>query len=309
MLAHDGAFAALFSELKRPGVGVCRVWELTLAPDTAQEMVIRLTDHNKNVTIGGDTYDAIEGLSASAMRSSVGGFVDTVNTLGLTSGTLTDSKIIRGLFDDARMLIGIACWQNTAAGIWWHARLMAGKVESNDTTFDIEWRKLTDFITRPFGRAYLGDCDVKEFGDARCGLDLDALGFVHTGEVTAQSVFSDGFINSRVFEIDVVQADGYFQFGDIEFTSGQNIGFKSEILAHASDVVSLLHLPPWPIEVGTTFTIKRGCPRTWDFCKDEVNNLVGPGSGGGFKGFGARKGDVLWFMPPDEILQETPESK
>jgi len=302
MLAHEGEFAAFFAETKKPGACFCRVWRLILSDGS----IIRMTDHDRDVPIPGspvETFVSMAGFSPTALRASIGGVVDNINAAGITSDQLTESAIVRGLFDNAEIHIGITSWATPSVGIWWTFRGFAGKVEAKGATFDIEWRKLTDFMTRPRGRAFLGECDVLQFGDARCGLDIVALGFVQTGTVSATTVFPDGAANDRVFEIDVVQADGWFQFGQIEFTSGDNAGWSGEIIAHASDVISLIIKPPYPVLVGATISVTRGCDRTWSTCDDTFANIVN------FRGFGARKGVELYYMPPDEILGETPDAK
>lgn len=305
MLPFETEFAAFFAESKKPGAGFCRVWRLKLGDGS----FIRLTDHNRTFTVPGgsggppdETFISMQGFTPTALRSSIGGVVDNINAEGITSDTIAESKVVRGLFDDAEVTIGLASWTNPSVGIWWNFRGFAGQVEGKGTTLDVEWRKLTDYMTRPHGRAFLGECDVLRFGDARCGLDIVGLGFVQTGTVSATTVFPDGAHNPRIFEIDVVQADGWFQFGDVEFTSGENQGWSAEIIGHASDVISLIQKPPYPVAVGNQITVTRGCPRTWDFCNDEVNNLIN------FRGFGARQGKVLYFMPPDEILADTPDA-
>lgn len=308
MLAFDGEFAEFFAETKKAGAGFCRVWRLILGDGS----VIRLTDHNKDVTIPGtsggspddsETFVSMQGFSPTALRASIGGVVDTINAEGLTSATLAESDIVRGLFDDAEVFIGVASWQNPAVGVWWNFRGFSGAVEAKGASINVEWRKLTDYMTRPKGRAYLAECDVLEFGDARCGLDLVALGFVQTGTVSATTAFPDGAPNGRIFEIDVVQVDGWFQFGKVEFTSGANAGWSAEIIGHASDIISLIQKPPYPVAFGNQITVTRGCPRTWEFCEDTVDNIVN------HRGFGAREGIELFFMPPEEILAETPSAK
>jgi uncharacterized phage protein (TIGR02218 family) len=308
MLPFDGEFAELFAETKKPGGGFCRVWQLILGDQTE----ILLTDHDRDLTIPGtsggspddsQTFISMAGFSPTAMRASIGGVVDTINAELLTSATLPERKIVRGLFDNTEVRIGVASWTNPGAGVWWHFRGFAGSIEAKDGSIDVEFRKLTDFMTRPHGRAYLGECDVLEFGDARCGLDIVALGYVQTGTVSALTTFPDGGANSRIFEIDVIQADNWFQFGNVEFTSGENIGWSAEIIGHTSNIISLIQKPPYPVAFGNQITVTRGCPRTWTFCEDTVDNLIN------FRGFGARQGEVLYFMPPDEIIAETPDAK
>ena len=308
MLDHAGKYAAFFAETRLPSARFCRVWRLVLGDGS----IIRMTDHNKDHTDPGsppETFVSMAGFSPTALRAQIGGVVDNINAEGITSGQLVESKIVRGLFDDAEVFIGVAVWSNPAAGIWWNYRGFAGNIKAEGATFDIQFNTLTDFMTRAKGRAFLGECDVLSFGDTRCGVDIVALGFVQAGTVSATTTFPDGAQNDRTFEIDVVQADGWFQFGSIEFTSGQNIGWSSEVIAHAADIVSLIVKPPYPVAFGATIIATRGCDRTWDTCNLTFDNLVGPAGGGGFKGFGARQGKFLYFMPPDEILAETPDGK
>lgn len=298
MLDWQGTYATFFAETKKPGAGFARVAKITLGSGA----VIRMTDHDRPVTISGEgTFVPEESFTASAMRQALGGDVSNVSADGITTANVSEQDLARGLFDDAEVQQGLMCWTNPAAGIVWRFRGFLGQIETRDTGYSVEIRALMDFLQRPMGRMYSGECDVREFGDARCGLDLAALGFIHGGGSPPVTVTALG-ANDRIFEVSEVQADGYFQFGTVEFDSGLNDGWKGEIIGHASDIISLVEKPPYPVEVGNQLILARGCDRTWTTCQATFDNLIN------FRGFGARKGDVLYFMPPDEILAETPNA-
>lgn len=299
MLDHEGVYAAFFAEAKKPGAGFAKVIKMTLKSGA----IIRMTDHDQSITVAGEgTFIAEESFDASAMRQALGGAVGNTTAKGIVTGTVTEQDLIRGIFDDAEIRIGIVAWSNTAAGILWRQRGFLGQVEANGTEYEAELRALSDYLQRPFGRAFMGECDVREFGDARCGLDLDALGFIH-GTGSPVATITALTTSARQFEISVGQADGYFQFGKIEFVTGQNAGWIGEIVGHAASIISLIERPPYPVLVGNQIILTRGCNRTWDVCDLTFGNIVN------FRGFGARQGAVLWFMPPDEILAESPNAQ
>lgn len=296
MLAHEGAYATFFEELKKPSVGLCKV--ITLQNSESPATYIRMTDHDRDLVIGGETYVTANAFTPSAVRSRVDASVDNLAVEGVTNATITEDDLIRGVLDDWKFEFGVACWTNTAAGILPLKRGFLGEITARGVEFEAEFRSLSEYMQRAQGRAYLKECDA-HFGDTRCGLDLVALGFVHSATVTTLGV------SDRVFEVSEVQADGYFQYGICEFTSGNNTGVQVEIISHASDYVTLLALPPFPVAVSDTISLTRGCDRTAETCKTTFSNLA---RFRGFNGTSAAEGAGIW-MPSDEDRAQTPDAK
>lgn len=115
---------------------------------------------------------------------------------------------------------------------------------------------------------------------------IDAAGNVWTrktsgpGQSSAYIVSSTGLYGfdssnagQEVF-INFSYAVGFFAYGKVVWTSGQNAGFTSIVKVFAPGVVTLGLPTPNPIAVGDTYTIYAGCDKQMGTCRDRYNNLV-----------------------------------
>lgn len=77
----------------------------------------------------------------------------------------------------------------------------------------------------------------------------------------------------RVY-IDYDYQIGYFAYGHVIFTSGQNAGFEMDVKTFAPGHVTLAMSMPYPLAVGDTYSITAGCDRLFGTCKNRWNNVV-----------------------------------
>lgn len=298
MLDHEGKHAALFAEACKPNARLCLIMELTPRAGVDRP-VLRFTDHDQTVRIsdGGDpeTLTAFlpsNGFTASAFDSATGGAVTNATVTALVTTAIPEADILRGLYRDAELKIWLASWADPAVQPAMILRGWLGEITAADGGFEAEVRGLEDPLQGRIGRAYMARCDAV-FGDARCGLDLAAEGFLHSGTISALGT------RERWLEVSVAQPDQYFQFGLIEFLDGENQGFSTRILSHVADVVTLMLPPPFVPEIGDAVRLTRGCPKTDIFCQG-LGNLVN------FRGFLGRKKEG-YFLPPPDILAQVPD--
>lgn len=130
-----------------------------------------------------------------------------------------------------------------------------------------EIRGLTQRLQQAIGATYGERCDVKRFGDARCGLDVEALAI--PGVITA--VTSRRRFDATLTLGMTVPDDGYFETGEIAFLTGPNADFTKQVKFDAVGAV-LGHFALWdqlpndPL-IGDTFSVKPGCNRTFTRCQ------------------------------------------
>jgi hypothetical protein len=79
--------------------------------------------------------------------------------------------------------------------------------------------------------------------------------------------------NTEVF-INYNYAIGYFAYGLVSFTSGQNKGYSMEVKTFAPGVVTLALQLPFPLAAGDTYTIIAGCDKQFGTCRDRFNNII-----------------------------------
>jgi len=240
-------------------------------------VVFGFTDHDRELEFGGVTYEPESGFTASEIRSGTDLAVDAQEAEGvLTSDTITETDILDGRWDNARVEVWRVNWQDTSQRVLMR-RGAIGQVRRGRLAFVAEVRSLAHVLNQTVGRTFQHACDA-ELGDARCGVDLDDPAFKGTGSVTAL-VGDRGFTASGLAGF----AAGWFTLGRLTWTSGTNAGRTAEVAGH--DVVAgtgrltLLEAPVRPIAVGDGFTVRAGCDKRLETCRDRFANVVN------FRGF------------------------
>ncbi len=147
---------------------VCLGWVLTRSDD----FTLRLTDHDRTLFVGGQTYLPGAALEASSFtrttdlepgHASVRG--------GLNAEAITEADLQAGLWDGARVDVYRIDWLSAAIiEQIWSGRL--SRVEWQGERFEADLVSLKVDLDRLIGRQILRQCDAV-LGDARCGVDLE----------------------------------------------------------------------------------------------------------------------------------------
>ncbi len=248
-------------------------WRLTRRDGTK----LGFTDHDRDLTFDGTTFEAAAGFTATEMRDSVGLSVDNLEvSSALSSERLSEADLSAGLYDDARVEIFRVNWSAPAQRILMRSGSL-GEVRRAGRAFTAEVRGLAHYLQQPKGRLFQFTCDA-DLGDARCTIDLDAP--VNRGEGTVLAVLSERrFTASGLDAFD----DGWFTRGLLSFTSGAASGQAIEVKAHGKDGVAVT-LELWsavraPLEPGQTFIVTAGCDKHLKTCRAKFANAVN------FRGF------------------------
>jgi uncharacterized phage protein (TIGR02218 family) len=265
--------AGLQAHLVSGATTLCWCWRLT----RRDGVVIGFTDHDRDLTFDGTTFEAEAGFTASEIHDSVGLSVDNLEVeSALVSDRLDDAGLAGAKFDGARIEIIRVNWQNTDQRVLMRAGSL-GEVRRHGATFSAEVRGLAHYMGQPSGRLYQHNCDVN-VGSKRCGVMLDAPGFKGTGQITAAAS------RRRFTTTDLSQfAEGWFTRGLLTFTSGANTGRAIEVKRHTI-AAGVTTLELWqetaePITAGTTFTVTAGCDKTLTTCAAKFANTLN------FRGF------------------------
>lgn len=242
---------------------------------------IRGTDHDADITISASSIDedipgtfwAGANITASDERANSDSAVDNAEV----SGALAQSQDLQldvsvqdleaGLFDNAPVLQFLVNWQAPDDGQMLIRRGYLGEVSRDtDQRYTTELRGLKQLLTQIFVRTFSERCQVKRFGDSECKFDLSTV----TVTGTVVSVPNAKRINASISDGSPALAAGYFNGGELTFTSGRNAGYMREVKRDDNDDVSG-HLSVWERfpydpQPGDTFTLSPGCPRTLDAC-------------------------------------------
>jgi hypothetical protein len=131
---------------------------------------LRMTDHDRPLTVGGDTFLPNVSFEMSAIKSSSDLSTDNAEiTIGLDGSTLSRKHFESDLFRRAPIEVLIVNWENTAQGAGYLKRGNVGDITILDQSrVRVQIRGLTQALQRTFVELYSPTCRVA-FGGEKCG--------------------------------------------------------------------------------------------------------------------------------------------
>lgn len=250
---------------------------------TQQVTAIGATSHSKDLTLPGHT-----GVVFKASRGGVPTTVDSEaghNSAGLQIESVFDDEAITkesvedGDWSGAKFEIFTV--NATALGMGQLVEFAGrvGRVETEGPVFNAEARPLTAVAQGQVGRLAVAKCDVTNFADKylenRCKLDpaatlLDGGPITLTGTVTSAADGSE-FVDSFRTE-----GPDYFSNGDVTFTSGPLAGRTYKVGTYDSTAKKFVLRRSAPVRIGAgwSYSAKRGCTRTPEFCGQVAGNII-----------------------------------
>ena len=242
-------------------------WKMT----RRDAVVFGFTDFDKDITFESVLYKAASGFTPSAVASSASLSVDNMEVEGMiSSGNITEADILAGKYDFAAIEIFLLNTADISMGALKLRRGWLGEISLHKQQFVAEVRGLAQRLSQTIGDLYSPSCRAA-LGDAKCKVSLPA----HTvnGTVT-QLVSSLTFRDSARSE-----ASAIFSGGKVTFTSGANQGISMEVkeyqrIGTAYGEISLVLPLPFPLSVGDSYQIIKGCDKTTATCFSRFNNIV-----------------------------------
>jgi uncharacterized phage protein (TIGR02218 family) len=263
----------LQAHLNSGATTLCWCWRLTRRDGER----LGFTDHDRDVTFDGTTFEAAAGFTATEMRDAAGLSVDNLEvTSALTSERLSEADLAAGRYDDARVEIFRVNWSAPEQRVLMRSGSL-GEVRRAAGAFTAEVRGLAHYLQQPGGRLYQFTCDA-DLGDHRCTVDLTSGTYRGTGTIAE-------LLGARRFAASGLDAfaDDWFARGLLTFTSGAADGQKVEVKSH-TNAAGTVTVELWapvrsPLAVGQTFTITAGCDKHLDTCRAKFANVAN------FRGF------------------------
>jgi len=257
--------SALQAHLDSGTTTLATCWRLTRSDGTA----FGFTDHDRALSFDDTIFAAMTGGTLSALESSAGLSVDNAEVEGaFNAAALTAADLDAGRYDGATLEVWRVNWQDTEQRVLLKTGTL-GEVRRGGQSYTAELRGLSARLDEETGRVYQHGCDAV-FGDARCGLDLDAPAY--NGSATVSAVPGAGEIS--VTGLDAF-ADSWFTHGLVTFTSGQNNGLPVPVRRHVAGTPHRLILwqpPRRPVAEGDTLTVTAGCDRRFATCRSKFSN-------------------------------------
>lgn len=265
--------SGLIAHLASGATTLCWCWRLTRRDGTRQGF----TDHDRDLTFDGTTFEAAAGFSASEIKDQVGLSVDNLEVTGaLSSEALNELDLAAGLYDDARVEIFRVNWQSPSHRVLMRSGSL-GEVRRTGSSFAAEVRGLAHVLQQPKGRVFQYTCDA-DLGDGRCKIALAGAAYSRAGVIVSAE-------KDRRLTVSGLGGfdNGWFTQGLLAFTSGAAEGQRIEVKRHyrlaASVVLELWQPARGPVLAGQTFTVTAGCDKSIDTCKSKFANAVN------FRGF------------------------
>jgi uncharacterized phage protein (TIGR02218 family) len=256
--------AALKAHLAQETTTTAVCWKLTRTDST----VMGFTNHDQTLTISGVNYIPARGMSSTATTSSSNLNVDNYDvTAFLESDVITESDLLAGKYDYSTIESFLVNWNDLSMGSMMLAKGRLGEITISNGQFSAEVRSLSQQLQQVVGKRYGRSCRA-DLGDNECGVTLAS--YTVTGAVTSET-------NRRTFkDTGRTEADGYFNYGKLTWTSGNNDGLSMEVKTYtaATDEFVLFDSMPYEIEIGDTYSVYAGCDKLHTTCRDTFNNIV-----------------------------------
>lgn len=254
---------ALEAHLALPLTTIATCWKATLDNGT----VLGFTDHDRPLEVDGVVYISTAGYTASDVGTKNNLDVDDLEITGLLIGpSITEADLRAGLWDNAQIEIFQVNWADLSMGIMKMRVGWLGVVNQGRGIFKAELLGLMWRLQSTLVESTSAACRA-DLGDARCGVDLDAL---------AVSGVVDGFSTTTLTLDDATRTEGVNEFagGTVTFTSGANDGLTFEVKSSAVGDFTLQLPPPYTVAPGDTYSIEPGCDKARETCRDRYSNIV-----------------------------------
>lgn len=228
------------------------------------------TDHDRDLVVEGNTYEAESSYDRTAIKSSGDFSVDNLDVTGiLDSEKISDQELRAGLFNRADVYIFVVNWADPSQGILRVRRGWFGEVTlMGNGMFQTEIRGLSQALSHNWIEVFTAECRA-DFCDTRCKLNI--ADYEIDAAVEADATARDSFIVAAGF---VAPSQG-LDYGSVRFLDGENAGRTIEIIGYnaGTRTITLFEGASYPIVAGTTMKIAPGCDKSLTLCKF-YNNVV-----------------------------------
>lgn len=224
-------------------------------------VAIALTSHDRDVELEGFVYRAAPGMTPSAVKRSADLGADTMDVSGpLTAKAITESDLLAGRWDGARVVVRAVDWTSGAVT----AELGEGRigtVETRDDGFSAELRGIAALLDRPVSEETSPECRA-ELGDKRCRVAMAGR------RRLARVIASEGA--TLTLDAHEPVADAYGG-GLVRWLGGRNSGLENAIARSEGATVTLRTFPHFAA-AGALIEVIEGCDKSLATCAARFGN-------------------------------------
>lgn len=251
---------------------MCDLYEITLKSG----LIFRYASYDRDIILPDGRFFSCKGPEFKRTRIKLSSSISvdkmTVTVYTDSNDVISNTPMMQiahtGGFDEAQLTL-LRCFMSEPGVVVGAIEMFGGYIDvESGGGLEMEWavksgvQKLN--VEYPL-RKYYPECAYSLY-DAGCGLNL--ANYITTGTITNVTSAQD-------FNTTVSKADGYYEQGGIEFTSGALAGVSAPIKASYQTngrVILLITLDASPA-VGDSFKIYPGCDKTPETCKNKFNNF------------------------------------
>lgn len=253
--------SALASHITGGALTMCTCWRIQ-RPDGQS---FRFTDHDADIMVGGELYEADSGFTRSAVEGDDTLAAPNLQIVGLVQA-INASDLINGLWDYSEVKIFLVNWTSPDSGQIKLRHGFLGEITTDDSgEFQAELRGLAQLLGNNVGELYTPECRA-DLGDARCKVDLTPL--------TGHGVCGAGSSKTAFVATGLSQPASYYDGGTMQMTTGVNVGVRREVLTWDGTTLTLFLPLPQSVTVGDAFTVTPGCDKQLKTCIDKFNNVL-----------------------------------
>lgn len=286
-------------------IGFTKLWKMVREDGE----ILRFTNHNTQIQnpVDGQMYTPLDSFSTSAYQRKTGIDPNNLEIQGII-GTIEFNDFLAGRYNDAKITEYILDWRYPWAGVFMLTTFYIHASEWDGIKWKAEATSIGLPLLSPKGDVFGRTCRYI-LGDDKCKVNLDLLKVVDQTVGTITNIRTS-FVSSLPLGTDsfgnAISVPGYWNFGNLVWTSGNNAGLKIEIRssveASLEQTLLTLQIPtPFDIIAGDAFTITPGCNKLYSTCKDKFENPtdgdVDCGNTKNFGGFPTIPGKDGQFSP------------
>lgn len=240
-------------------------------------VILAVTDHDQDITYGGQLYKSSLGMDASAIQTTAALSVDNLEARGFLDVLgVSEASITAGVWDYADVRVFRVNWADLSMGDEKLIRGWIGDISIARGEFKNEVRSLSQKLQSRMGEVVSESCKADLF-DARCKAVATEGVWKFSGVAISTIVAAQRQFTCAA----LTQAAPFFQAGKVVWQTGQNAGLSKEIKIHAaSGNITLQEPMPYAITVGDTATFYAGCTKRYtEDCLTKFSNSAN------FRGF------------------------
>jgi uncharacterized phage protein (TIGR02218 family) len=140
-----------------------------------------------------------------------------------------------------------------------------GQLSWGEDYLAIELKSLRELLGNHIGEIYSATCRA-DFCDDKCKLASKKF----TKELIVTNVPDEMSLDSS----DLIEEDGYYNYGQATFLSGNNLNQKFDIRVHCNRRLTFHMMPSYVINIGDRFAVIAGCDKRFATCYNKFSNAI-----------------------------------